>query len=156
MRSQYLTAERQTLPLWSLDPSYLDGKGLVALWREGLLARKVLLGQTRGYRHHAQLTRFRAREAPIRAIEGYLWRVLDESVRRGYTFARDKLGHRPDTVVLSVTDGQLRYELRHLKRKLRERASAHYRRIASIATPRAHPMLRIERGGARAGSGRDE
>ncbi|MFR6354685.1 pyrimidine dimer DNA glycosylase/endonuclease V, partial [Akkermansia sp.] len=26
--------------LWSLHPSYLDSAGLVALWREGLLARK--------------------------------------------------------------------------------------------------------------------
>lgn len=30
--------------LWSLHPSYLDAVGLVALWREGLLARKVLQG----------------------------------------------------------------------------------------------------------------
>jgi len=28
--------------LWSLHPRYLDAKGLVALWREGLLAQKVL------------------------------------------------------------------------------------------------------------------
>ncbi|OAD21125.1 DNA-(apurinic or apyrimidinic site) lyase / pyrimidine dimer DNA glycosylase, partial [Candidatus Thiomargarita nelsonii] len=36
--------------LWSLHPKYLDPKGLVALWRETLLAQKVLLGETRGYR----------------------------------------------------------------------------------------------------------
>ena len=55
--------------LWSLHPSYLDATGLVALWREGLLARKVLQGRTRGYRHHAQLIRFRSRKNPEAAIE---------------------------------------------------------------------------------------
>jgi hypothetical protein len=69
--------------LWSLHPSYLDAKGLVALWREGLLARKVLLGHTRGYRQHPQLTRFKAHADPIRAIDGYLWFVHDESRKRG-------------------------------------------------------------------------
>lgn len=33
--------------LWSLYPCYLDAKGLVALWREGLLAQKGLRGKTR-------------------------------------------------------------------------------------------------------------
>ncbi|HWP85543.1 MAG TPA: pyrimidine dimer DNA glycosylase/endonuclease V, partial [Terriglobia bacterium] len=37
--------------LWSLHPSLLDSKGLVALWREALLAQKVLRGETKGYRH---------------------------------------------------------------------------------------------------------
>lgn len=41
--------------LWSLHPQYLDAKGLVALWREGLLAQAVLAGQTRGYKRHPQL-----------------------------------------------------------------------------------------------------
>ena len=30
--------------LWSLHPCYLDPAGLVAVWREGLLARAVLRG----------------------------------------------------------------------------------------------------------------
>ena len=34
--------------LWSVHPQHLDVRGLVALWREGLLARKVLLGETNG------------------------------------------------------------------------------------------------------------
>ena len=44
--------------LWSLHPKYLDARGLVALWREALLAQAVLRGETRGYRHHPQLARF--------------------------------------------------------------------------------------------------
>jgi len=46
--------------LWSLHPKYLDSKGLVALWREGLLAKKVLEGGTKGYRNHPQLERLKA------------------------------------------------------------------------------------------------
>ncbi len=46
--------------LWSLHPSHLDSRGLVALWREALLAQKVLRGLTRGYKHHPQLARFRS------------------------------------------------------------------------------------------------
>jgi hypothetical protein len=41
--------------LWSLHPQYLDPAGLVAVWREGLLARAVFAGQTTGYKHHPQL-----------------------------------------------------------------------------------------------------
>ncbi|MEM3714836.1 MAG: pyrimidine dimer DNA glycosylase/endonuclease V [Nitrososphaeria archaeon] len=38
--------------LWSIHPKYLDQKGLVACWREGLLAKKVLLGKVKGYKNH--------------------------------------------------------------------------------------------------------
>ena len=52
-------AVQKIMRLWSLHPSYLDSAGLVALWQEGLLARKVLSSQTKGYIHHPQLHRFR-------------------------------------------------------------------------------------------------
>ncbi len=44
--------------LWLIPPKYLDCKGLVALWREGFLAKKVLSNQTRGYKNYPQLLRF--------------------------------------------------------------------------------------------------
>ena len=50
--------------LWTLHPRYLDARGLVALWREALLAQKVLRGKTRGYRAHPQLQRFREQADP--------------------------------------------------------------------------------------------
>ena len=68
--------------LWSIHPRYLDSQGLVALWREALLARAVLRGQTRGYRHHPQLERFRAHASPRAAISVYLSAVLREANRR--------------------------------------------------------------------------
>ena len=77
--------------LWSLHPSYLDAVGLVALWREGLLARKVLQGQTKGYIHHPQLFRFRETGNPIHVLDFYLKTVHDESIRRGYNFDLSKI-----------------------------------------------------------------
>src|SRR5262245_34517429 len=100
--------------LWSLHPSYLDSKGLVALWREGLLARKVLQGRTRGYQAHPQLTRFRAHARPDLAIDAFLWSVYEESISRGYEFDVGKLGEKHPPLELQVTDGQLKFELEHL------------------------------------------
>ncbi len=78
--------------LWSLHPRYLDPQGLVALWREGLLAQAVLRGRTKGYRHHPQLQRFRAHASPRSAINAYLAEVHAEAARRGYSFDRSKIG----------------------------------------------------------------
>lgn len=78
--------------LWSIHPQYLDPQGLVALWREALLARKVLSGLTKGYKHHPQLARFRSCDNPIGAIDWYLSFVLDEARRRNYNFDASKIG----------------------------------------------------------------
>lgn len=43
------------MKLWSIHPKYLDAKCLVALWREGLLAKKVLEDCVRVYTNHPQL-----------------------------------------------------------------------------------------------------
>ena len=129
--------------LWSLHPSYLDSKGLVALWREGLLARKVLQGQTRGYRHHPQLIRFQAQKEPEIAIEAYLWDVYEEAVLRGYHFDVGKLSRKPQMGKIQVTAGQLQYELNHLLRKLKQRDMEQYKNVLSLKTPFAHPLFRI-------------
>ena len=55
--------------LWSLHPKYLDSKGLVAVWREGLLALEVLKGNTKGYRSHPQLTRFLQEGNPVETMK---------------------------------------------------------------------------------------
>ena len=51
---------------WSLHPRHLDVSGLVALWREALLAQAVL----RGYRRHPYFVRFRAPPLPASSIAG--------------------------------------------------------------------------------------
>ena len=93
--------------LWSLHPSYLDSKGIVALWREGLLARAVLRGVTKGYRNHSQLERFRAHAAPLSAINNYLRAIASEATARGYRFDRSRIGPVRDRGPLTVTTGQL-------------------------------------------------
>lgn len=107
--------------LWSLHPSLLDRAGLVALWREALLAQKVLAGTTKGYRHHPQLDRFRQSSNPKRAIAIYLWSVADEAKERGYHFDASKIAMPRGMVTIPVTKGQLAYEFTHLKQKLRQR-----------------------------------
>src|SRR3974390_3166126 len=107
--------------LWTLHPRYLDAQGLVALWREGLLARAVLKGATKGYRHHPQLERFRAHAAPLIAINTYLRAVVNEAERRGDSFDRRKIGPGRRDIALSATRGQVAYEWQHLLRKLRAR-----------------------------------
>src|SRR5580700_10648227 len=100
--------------LWTLHPRYLDARGLVALWREGLLARAVLRGKTRGYRHHPQLQRFRAHRTPRAAINTYLRVVAKEAERRGYAFDRKKLGPGRGGIILDATQGQMSHEWKHL------------------------------------------
>lgn len=126
--------------LWSLHPRYLDAKGLVALWREGLLAQKVLAGETKGYRHHPQLARFRALRNPHGAVAAYLREVQREAERRGYRFDATKIG-RASRVRLTVTRGQLAYELAHLRAKLEARDAEALRRIAGIVRPEPHPLF---------------
>lgn len=133
--------------LWSLHPRYLDPQGLVALWREALLARAVLQGKTRGYRHHPQLARFQAHPTPRAAICAYLVAVHDEATRRGYAFDASKTGPRRAVAPIPVTRGQIEYEWAHLLHKLARRSPDQYRRWRALRAPRCHPLLR-RRGGA--------
>ncbi|HYL00481.1 MAG TPA: pyrimidine dimer DNA glycosylase/endonuclease V [Steroidobacteraceae bacterium] len=132
--------------LWTLHPKYLDARGLVALWREGLLARAVLRGETRGYRHHPQLERFRRHAVPRAAINTYLRAVVAEADARGYAFDSRKLGPRRHGLELTATHGQLRYEWRHLLRKLAHRSPRVYERWRREKAPEPHPLFRIVRG----------
>ena len=127
--------------LWSLHPCYLDAKGLVALWREGLLVQKVLAGGMKGYRHHPQLQRFRGQPDPLGAIAAYLREVRREAERRGYRFDATKIGDVAYDGRMTVTRGQLAFELAHLRMKLEARDEEALRRIAGIACPEPHPLF---------------
>jgi len=104
--------------LWSIHPKYLDKQGLTGLWREALLARKVLESKTKGYTRHPQLIRFRACAKPIGAINAFLHTVYNESLQRGYKFNRAKLKGKAKHPCIKVTNGQLTFETTHLKSKL--------------------------------------
>ena len=132
--------------LWTLHPKYLDAQGLVALWPEALLARAVLRGKTRGYRHHPQLLRFQAHTSPKSAINAYLAAVLSEAEARGYAFNRRKVGPVRRRVRISSTAGQIGYEWQHLMRKLRSRSPALHRKRRGTGTPEPHPIFKIVSG----------
>jgi hypothetical protein len=129
--------------IWTLHPKYLDSKGLVALWRESLLARAVLRGETKGYRNHPQLIRLRAQSDPLAAIESYLAAVHEESLRRGYRFDATKLSPiRPHTTI-PETRGQLLFEWAHLLRKLAVRDPDRRKQLQNLEIPDPHPLFRI-------------
>jgi hypothetical protein len=132
--------------LWSLHPCYLDAKGLVALWREGLLARAVLKKNTKGYQHHPQLERFRTCGQPIVAINQYLRAVYEEAVKRGYHFDLEKLGTRKGCARIGVARGQLEYEWQHLQGKLRQRNRIQYEKNKKATNPRPHPLFNVRDG----------
>jgi hypothetical protein len=133
--------------LWSLHPSHLDTRGLVALWREGLLARAVLVGATKGYRHHPQLDRFRAAPDPVAFVDDYLRHVLREATSRGYRFDATKIGAAPVEVpTQDVSAGQLAHEWHHLLTKLQSRDPERWRQQRSLS-PRCHDSFRVVPGG---------
>ena len=126
--------------LWSLHPSHLDRAGLVAGWREALLAQAVLAGRTRGYTHHPQLERFRAASDPLDAVGAYLAGLLAEAGRRGYRFDASRID-RPEVAVapIAVTDGQLALERAHLAAKLAARSPTDLARLPEEVAP--HPLF---------------
>ena len=133
--------------LWSIHPKYLDSKGLVALWREGLLAQNVLAGNTKGYKNHPQLERFKNTGNPPGAIASYLRAVATEAESRGYHFDRRKIAGRNIRGKLRVTGGQLKYEFGHLLKKLETRDPRQFRSLKSTKKIAPHPLLSVVAGG---------
>ncbi|HTY13565.1 MAG TPA: pyrimidine dimer DNA glycosylase/endonuclease V [Candidatus Omnitrophota bacterium] len=131
--------------LWSISPEYLDPQGLVALWREGLLAQKVLQGKTRGYRHHPQLDRFKRHPAPLRAIASYLAMVCDEADKRGYKFDRSKIAKNRTGIKLIVSGKELKAEFDRLLSKLKKRDPARFKMLKPLKKIKSPPMFRVVR-----------
>lgn len=132
--------------LWTVHPKYLDTKGLLAVWREGLLAQKVLKGETKGYRGHPQLKRFQACPEPIQAIGAYLVAILDEATTRRYNFDGLKIISADPSASIVCTRGQLSYEWKHLKAKLKTRDPVRYQKALAIDYPEPHPLFTITAG----------
>jgi len=132
--------------LWSLHPAYLDAKGLVALWREALLAKHVLEGKTRGYKNHPQLDRFKTSTKPLDAIDQYLAAVHTEAASRSYHFNQEKINWKYKPARLTVTQGQIEYEIQHLLKKLCVRDEKKYKALKSRHAWEAHPLFTIIEG----------
>lgn len=129
--------------LWSLHPKFLDRIGLVALWRETLLAKKVLLGETKGYKNHPQLERFK--NLSITAINTYLFYVYEEAKERNYNFDFSKVGEVNLTIKIPIADKQLQYEFEHLLNKLEVRDKDKFEKIKNTKIE-AHPIFNIVKG----------
>jgi hypothetical protein len=132
--------------IWSLHPKYLDRLGLLACWRETLLAQKVLMGEIMGYRHHPQLIRFQACPDPLAAVSTYLVSIADEGEARGYVFDRSKIISGGVKIKIPVTRGQVLFEWAHLKGKLIHRDPDWFAQISGFSLPESHPLFEIVAG----------
>ncbi len=132
--------------LWSIHPEYLDRAGLLAVWREALLAQKVLEGKTKGYTNHPQLKRFKSHRFPQRAIVNYLLGIWKEARRRGYNFDPEKIGTKGKVEKIPVTRSQLKYEFGLLREKLKRRAPVMARQLASVKEIEPHPFFEVIEG----------
>lgn len=127
--------------LWTIHPKYLDQKGLVALWREALLAQKVLQNKTKGYRNHPQLTRFKNTDNPLGAIGSYLEEIYKESLKRGYHFRKIKINSNRLMSKIEVKSEQLKHEFEHLKDKLKKRDIKVYQQMKTVQYPEVNPIF---------------
>jgi hypothetical protein len=132
--------------IWSFHPRYLDKQGLLSLWRETLLAKKVLEEKTKGYKNHPQLTRFKRTKNPIDCINQYLAAVYQESVKREYKFNRNKIKWNFNPVKLIVKSGQLNYEIKHFLKKLKMRDIDKYNNLTRKTEFEPHPLFKVVEG----------
>lgn len=132
--------------IWSLHPKYLDSKGIVALWRETLLAKHVLEGKTKGYKNHPQLNRFKKAKYPLDLINQYLSEVYHEALNRNYNFDIRKINWTFKKSKVPVTTGQVNYEVEHLLHKLEKRDYYKYKELKLISTFDNHPIFKLVEG----------
>lgn len=128
--------------LWSIHPKYLDLKGLVALWRETLLAKKVLQNETKGYKNHPQLERFKNQTWPLEHMNIFLNEIYKEAKKRDYNFDQNKIGELSECSKVPVTTGQITYEFKHLLEKLKERDSMRYNKYKEITKIDINPAFK--------------
>jgi len=132
--------------IWSIHPKYLDAKGLVAVWREALLAKHVLEGKTKGYKNHPQLDRFKVAKNPVETINQYLSEIFFEASARNYNFDIKKIDWKFTKSELTVTTGQLNYEVGHLLNKLQIRDTIKYEQLKTNISFDSHPLFKVING----------
>lgn len=132
--------------IWSIHPKYLDSKGLVALWREALLAKHVLEGKTKGYINHPQLIRFKNSDDPEGCINHYLAFVYEEALSRGFHFNKEKIDMNFNPGEIIVTRGQIAYEAKHLLKKLEIRDPKRFLQFSEESEIRTHPLFKVKEG----------
>lgn len=132
--------------IWSIHPKYLDSKGIVALWRETLLAKNVMEGNTRGYRNHPQLLRFKTSPNPLDAINYFLQHVWLEANKRTYNFNRLKFMPVRSVKTINVSSGQVEFERNHLLGKVKTRDKIKHNEISVVSHFETHPLFKLVEG----------
>jgi hypothetical protein len=133
--------------LWSLSPQYLDRQGLLAVWREGLLAKNVLAGKTKGYKNHPQLERFKKQKNSLDYINLYLQGIYEEALSRGYKFEKTKIGLLKKNIEkIKVSTGQIKYEFEHLLKKLEQRDKKRFAELKELLELEVHSLFKVEVG----------
>ncbi|NIM47035.1 MAG: hypothetical protein GTN40_02650 [Candidatus Aenigmarchaeota archaeon] len=131
--------------VWIVHPKYLDCKGLVALWRETLLARKVLKGKTKGWRNHPQLNKFKTHKNPVAAVNTYLLYVLEESEKRCYKFNKRKIEKSFTKNKIKIPKKEVVSDFEDLKNKLKKRDSKRYIEIVKVKEIEVNPIFIINK-----------
>lgn len=130
--------------LWTIHPKYLDCKGLVAIWREALLAKKVLQGRTKGYKNHPQLKIFKKQKSPIKFINSYLLQIWKEADSRNYNFDKRKLGKKFTKGKIAIDRRHILEEFEILRNKLKGRDPEKYKELVGIKEPEINPIFLIK------------
>lgn len=110
------------MSLWTVHPKYLDKQGLISLWREGLLAQKVLNGELDVKLSNPIWRQFRQAENPLKAIGSSpsLWRR--KGARGGYKFSHEKIIYPNfEDYEIPVRPQDLIFEMKHLRGRLKLR-----------------------------------
>lgn len=130
--------------IWSIHPKYLDNIGLIACWRETLLAKHVLLNLTKGYKNHPQLLRFKNSSSAIDYINFYLNELYIEAKNRNYNFDKSKIGEFKNNLEkINITNKQVEYEFEHLLSKLKIRSKERYEEIKNIKNIEINNLFKI-------------
>ncbi|HNR53404.1 MAG TPA: pyrimidine dimer DNA glycosylase/endonuclease V [Candidatus Dojkabacteria bacterium] len=132
--------------LWSISFKYLDRMGLLAVWREALLAKKVLEDKTTGYRNHSQLVRFKNTNNPVKYINAYLEDIYKEAQARGYSFSKEKFSEEIIDKHIPVNSRQVEYEFTHLKNKLKRRDPVKFKELLDITHIKVNNIFKIIEG----------
>jgi hypothetical protein len=93
------------------------------------------------------LARFRKAAEPLPALRSYLMEIRAEAARRGYAFDGRKIRGPRRAGRITVKRGQLEYEWRRLRAKLKARDPRKYRGLRKVKRPSPHPLFRIVAGG---------
>ncbi|RPI65664.1 MAG: DNA lyase [Ignavibacteriales bacterium] len=101
------------------------------------------MNKTKGYTKHPQLIRFSNSPSPVGSIAVYLQVVHSEALKRGYNFDKSKICSEGCDEFIAVTAGQLEYEWKHLKAKLKVRSPEQLKKFKDIKQPDPHSLFHI-------------